>query len=101
MTIFYHPDGKPCSVLNKLGLTSDYLNGQDVHLNKVIREAKSVFEKIRDPLVYSGSTNYRPLVMPNLMAGVLALLPWILMAIAVVGGVAYSMRKRYASSLLA
>jgi hypothetical protein len=38
---------------------------------------------------------------PSLMTGVLALLPWILMAFAAVGAGAYAMRRRYASPLLA
>jgi hypothetical protein len=40
-------------------------------------------------------------VMPSPFAGLLALLPWILMAFAAVGAGAYAMRKRYASPLLA
>ena len=38
---------------------------------------------------------------PSLMTGVLALLPWILMAFAAVGAGAYAMRRRYASPILA
>lgn len=60
--IFYHPDGKPCSVLNKLDLTGDEINAEDVRLNKAIREAKSIFEKIDDPWVCSRMSTYKPLV---------------------------------------
>ena len=62
VTIFYHPDGEPCSLLNSLFLTCDDINAQDARLNKVIREAKSIFEKMDDPYVYSRLTSYEPLV---------------------------------------
>jgi hypothetical protein len=60
--IFYHPNGKPCSVFNKLQLTADDLLAEDVYLNKVIREAKSIFEKIKEPRVYAVMGTYKPLV---------------------------------------
>ena len=60
--IFYHPDGKPCSVFNKLDLTADYINAEDAYLNKVIREAKSIFKKINEPRVYPVLSTYEPLV---------------------------------------
>ena len=40
-------------------------------------------------------------IMPSQLAGLLALLPWILVAFGAVGAGAYAIRKRYASSLLA
>jgi len=51
--IFQHPDGEPCSVLNKLQLSGSEVNDEDSHLNAAKADAGSIIDKLDEPEVYS------------------------------------------------
>jgi len=62
VNIFFHPDGKPCTLLNSLRLTGAAVNSEDVLLTKAKAEAERIIDKVDDPIVYSRLMSDKELV---------------------------------------
>lgn len=61
VSIFLHPDGKPCLLLNSLKLDMDTVNAEDLNLQRAKANGKSVLESLVDPIIYSRLTVDREL----------------------------------------
>jgi len=53
VTIFYHPDGAPCTLLNSLQLDGDTLNAEDIVLNEALTQPGSALGWFDNPRIYS------------------------------------------------
>jgi hypothetical protein len=53
VTIFYHPDGRPCSLLNSLRLDGDAVNREDAHLAAMKENARNILDLLDDPSCYA------------------------------------------------
>jgi hypothetical protein len=53
VTVFYHPDGRPCSLLNSLRLDGDAVNREDTHLAAMKENTRNILDLLDDPSCYA------------------------------------------------
>jgi hypothetical protein len=53
VTVFYHPDGRPCSLLNSLRLDGDAVNREDAHLAAMKENTRNILDLLDDPSCYA------------------------------------------------